>query len=69
MSNGSTLLLEIRIGSMLIEGTSNVLNLSSKGLGMAFQTWAHERVPLNLQGLVLKNGGADFHLYWFVDSM
>ena len=30
---------------------------------MDFQTWAHERVP------VLKNGSADFHHCWFVDSI
>ena len=29
---------------------------------MVFRTWAHERMPLNLQWPVLKNGGADFHL-------
>ena len=27
---------------------------------MVFWTWAHERVPLNSQWPVLKNGGTDF---------
>ena len=30
--------------------------------GMAPDTWAYKRAPLNLQWLVLKNGGTDFGL-------
>ena len=57
------------IDSILIEGTVNVLNLRIRGIGMVFRTWAHERAQLNSQWLVLKNGGADFHHCWFIDSM
>ena len=57
------------IDSTLIEGTINVFNFSARGMGMVFRTWAHERAPLNSQWPVLKNGGADFHHCWFVNSM
>ena len=57
------------IDSILIEGTINVLNFRTRGMGMVFRTWAHKRVPFNLQWPVLKNGGTDFHHCWFVDSM
>ena len=57
------------IDSILIEGTINVLNFRTRGMGMVFRTWAHEGVPLNSQWPVLKNSGADFHHCWFVDSM
>ena len=30
---------------------------------------AHKRAPLNLQWLVLKNSGTNFHPYWFIDSI
>ena len=53
----------------LIEGTIKVFNFSTRGMGMVFRTWAHEGAPLSSQWPVLKNGGADFHLCWFVDSM
>ena len=35
--------------------------------GMVFRAWAHERVPLNLQWLVLKIGGTDFLHSWVAD--
>ena len=35
------------IDSTLIEGTINVFNFSTRGMGMVFRTWAHERVPCN----------------------
>ena len=57
------------IDSTLIEGTINVFNFRATGMGMVFQTWALEQAPLNSQWPVLKNGGADFHHCWFVDSM
>ena len=57
------------IVSTLIEGTINVLKFSARGMGMVFRTWAHEGAPLNSQWPVLKNGGADFHHCWFVNSM
>jgi len=37
------------IDSILIEGTINVLNFRTRGMGMVFRTWAHEQAPLNLQ--------------------
>ena len=55
--------------STLIEGTINILNFRARGMGMVFRMWVHERAPLNLQWPVLKNGGANFHHCWFVDSM
>ena len=45
------------------------MELWNKRDGDGFQTWAHKGVPLNSQWLVLKNGGADFHDCWFVNSM
>ena len=36
---------------------------------MVFQAWAHERVPLNSQWLVLRIGGADFLHCWVTDSI
>ena len=38
-------------------------------IGMVSLTLVHGQTPLNLQGPVLKNDGADFHHCWFVDSM
>ena len=32
---------------------------------MVYQTWAHGRVLLHLQGPVLENDGADFQVCWF----
>ena len=49
------------IDSILIEGTINVLNFRTRGMGMVFQTWVPERAPLNSQWPVLENGGTDFH--------
>ena len=57
------------IVSILIEGTINVLNFRTRGIGMVFCMWAHKRAPFNSQWPVLENGGADFHHHWFVDSM
>ena len=37
--------------------------------GMVFRAWAHERVPLNSQRLVLRIGGADFLHCWATDSI
>ena len=54
------------IDSILIKGTINVLNFRTRGMGMVFRTWTHERAPLNLQWPVLKNGGADFHHCWLL---
>ena len=36
---------------------------------MVFQAWAHERVPLNLQWLVLRIGGTNFLHCWLTDSI
>ena len=36
---------------------------------MVCQAWAQEQAPLKSHQLVLKNGGADFHDCWFVDSI
>ena len=41
------------IDSTVIEGTINVLNFRTRGMGMVFRTWAHERAPLNSQWPVL----------------
>ena len=68
-TNGSASSLEILILYTLIKGTINALNFRAKGMGMVFQTWAHKRAPLNLQWPLLKNGRANFHHCWFVDSM
>ena len=38
-------------------------------MGMVFQAWAHERVPLNSHWLVLRIGGADFLHCWATDSI
>ena len=38
-------------------------------MGMVFQAWVHERVPLNSQWLVLRNGGANFLHRWDADSI
>ena len=35
------------IVSTLVEGTINVLNFRARGVGVVFQTWAHERVPFD----------------------
>ena len=64
-TNGSVSSLEI----LIPQGTINVFNFSTRGMGMVFRTWAHERAPLNSQWPVLKNGGANFHHCWFVSSM
>ena len=37
--------------------------------GMVFQAWAHERVPLNSQWLVLRIGGTDFLHCWVANSI
>ena len=37
--------------------------------GMVFQAWAHKRVPLNLQWLVLSIGGTDFLHCWVANSI
>ena len=37
--------------------------------GMVFRAWAHERVPLNSQWLVLRIGGANFLHCWVADSI
>ena len=37
--------------------------------GMVFRVWAHERVPLNSQWLVLRIGGTDFLHCWVADSI
>ena len=34
--------------------------------GMVFRPWAHERMPLSLQWLVLKIGGTDFWVANFI---
>ena len=47
--------------SILIEGTSNVLNCSGRGIARVFWMWVHKRTPLNLQWPVLENTCADFH--------
>ena len=36
---------------------------------MVFRAWVHERVPLNLQWLVLEIGGTDFLHCWVADSI
>ena len=36
---------------------------------MVFQAWVHERVPLNLQWLVLRIGGAYLLHCWVTDSI
>ena len=36
---------------------------------MVFRAWAHERVPLNSQQLVLRIGGTDFLHCWATDSI
>ena len=36
---------------------------------MVFRAWAHERVPLTSQWLVLRIGGADFLHCWVADSI
>ena len=36
---------------------------------MVFRAWAHERVPLNLQWLILRIGGADFLHCWVANSI
>ena len=38
-------------------------------MGMVFRVWMHERVPLNLQWLVLRIGGADFLHCWVAYSI
>ena len=54
------------IDSILIEGTINVLNFRTRGMGWFFgRGLTNERVPWP----ILENGGADFHHCWFVDSM
>ena len=46
------------------------LTLAQEGWGWFFgRAWALERAPLNSQWPLLKNGGADFHHCWFVNSM
>ena len=47
------------IDSILIEGTINVLNFRTRGMGMVFQMWVHKRAPLNSQWPVLKNGSVE----------
>ena len=37
--------------------------------GIVFRVWAHEWVPLNLQWLVLRIGGADFLDGWVANSI
>ena len=34
-----------------------------------FRVWTHERMPLNMQWLVLRIGGADFLHYWVTNSI
>ena len=36
--------------------------------GDGFRVWAHERVPLDSQWLVLRIGGADFLHCWVANS-
>ena len=47
------------IDSILIEGTINVLNFRTRGMGMVFRMWVHKRAPLNSQWPVLKNGSVE----------
>ena len=57
------------INSLHIEGTDTLVK---GGLGWKrwfIKAWAHERAPLNLHWLVLKNCGTDLHDSWFVDSI
>ena len=48
-TNSSASSLEI-----VIEGTISVLNFRTRGMGMVFRRWAHERTPLNSQWPVLE---------------
>ena len=56
------------IDSILIEDTINVKNFSGGRKKGFSDIWEHGRTPLNLQWPVLKNGRANFHHYWLVDS-
>ena len=49
------------------EGTNNLIERWLKR--MVCQAWAQEHTPLNSHWLGTKNGGADFHDCWFIDSM
>ena len=51
------------------EGTNNLIKRRFRLNRMVCRAWAQKRTPLNSHWLVLKNGGADFHHFWFVDSM
>ena len=51
------------------EGTNNLIKRRFRLNRMVCQAWAQKRTPLNSHWLVFKNGGADFHHFWFVDSM
>ena len=46
--------------SSYIKGTICLVNEQVGAKGMVFRAWAHERVPYNLQWLLLRIGGADF---------
>ena len=52
-----------------IKGTNCLVSGSIGDKGMVFQAWAHKQMPLNLQWLVLKIGGADFFHCWVADSV
>ena len=51
------------------EGTICVVNGRICVKRMVFRAWAHERVPLNSQWLVLKIGGTNFLHCWVADSI
>ena len=46
------------------EGTIYLVSGLISGKGMVFRAWVHEQVPLKLQWLVLRIGGADFLHCW-----
>ena len=51
------------------EGTICVVNGQISIKRMISRVWVQERVPLNLQWLVFRIGGADFLHCWVVDSI
>ena len=55
--------------SPYIEGTICLVNEWIGAKGMVFCEWAHERVPLNSQWLVHRNGGAEFLHCLVTDSI
>ena len=51
------------------EGTICLVNGRVGTGGMVFRAWAHKRMPLSSQWLVLRIGGAHFLHCWFANSI